>query len=761
MSDTTYTAQEVRNELYEIIRRETPFETKAEEALRLGAQYLGADNGHLTRINQETDHWEAIASSNPNGDRFPTGLELDLGTTYCRRTIETNAQIALYDAPNQGWADDPAFKTHGLYCYHGTPLIVDGEPYGTVCFVADDPRDSFSDGETMFTELIARLLERELEREQDRAELTKQANLATVLNRVLRHNLRNNLAVIRGHTQLMAEALDDTQSGETALRNIDRLIGLARKARELEQVIDETTDRRPTDICALVDYVVESVQHAHPNATIAVDCADDVSVAVLASFERAIKELVENAAKHCGEAPTVTVTVETRPDALEIHVADDGSGLSEQERTVLRDGAETPLVHGSGLGLWLVNWIVDSHDGHVGAAVTDQGTTMTVSIPRLPESGHNKQITELKRSRDQYQAAFEEATDALLITDDDGRIIDANTGATAVFGLDKQQLLGRPLREFLPETFDFETEWQQFQTDTERRDTVTIEGADGVDRAVEYAGSADVVPGQHLFVARDVTARNRREAELNMKTQAMDEAPIGITITDPSQPDNPMVYANDRFCELTGRDRSEILGRNCRFLQGEATDSEAVATIRQAIDVGEPVSETLLNYRGDGTTFWNRVTIAPVTNDADEVVNWVGFQRDITDRVQSKQALNETANRLERVIDAVPSPVIAVDTEGTIQLWNDASESLFGYTADDAIGRSVESLHLHTDEQYVEFTDRFARALAGEQLSAFPVTRQTKDGDTVELRLSTILLRNEAGDPTGVMVVAEKRDETD
>lgn len=638
MSDTPYTAQEARNELYEIIRRDVPFETKAQAALNLGAEYLGAENGHLTRINTETDHWVALVSTDSVEGRFPPGLELELGTTYCRRTIESDGQIALQDAPNEGWAEDPAFVTHGIHCYHGTTLILDDEVYGTICFVSEDPRrEAFSDGETMFTELVARLLERELEREQHEAELTRQANLATVLNRVLRHNLRNDLSVIRGHTQLMADALDaaagDDSFGETALRNIDDLIELGHKARELEQVIDETADRQPTDIADLVDYVVRRVAKSHPNAKIAVDCEADVSVAVLGSFERAILEVVENAAKHCGESPTVTVTVDALPNAVEIHVADDGPGLSEQERAVLREGAETPLVHGSGLGLWLVHWIVDSHDGSVEATVTETGTTMTISIPRLPESGSEKHVTELSRARDQYHAAFEEATDSMIFCDDAGRIVDANPAATTVFGLDKTRLLGRSLTEFLPEEFDFESEWAQFQAETNRRDTVLIEGADGIDRTVEYTGVANVVPGHHLFISRDVTARIRREAELRMKTQAMDEAPIGITITDPTLEDNPMVYVNDRFCALAGRESDEILGRNCRFMQGKGTDSKPVSNIREAIDAGEAVSETLRNYKKDGTEFWNRVDIAPVTTDG-EITHWVGFQRDITARKQ-------------------------------------------------------------------------------------------------------------------------------
>jgi len=124
------TAQTARDELYEIIRKEASFIQKADEALELGQRYLNADNGHLTQTDQEADHWEVIASTDSSDGEFPSGLELDLGTTYCRRTIEANSQIALHDAPNQGWADDPAFEAHGLHCYHGTPLVVDGEPYG-------------------------------------------------------------------------------------------------------------------------------------------------------------------------------------------------------------------------------------------------------------------------------------------------------------------------------------------------------------------------------------------------------------------------------------------------------------------------------------------------------------------------------------------------------------------------------------------------------------------------------------------------------
>lgn len=114
----------------------------------------------------------------------------------------------------------------------------------------------------------------------------------------------------------------------------------------------------------------------------------------------------------------------------------------------------------------------------------------------------------------------------------------------------------------------------------------------------------------------------------------MDKAPIGITISDPSQDDNPLIYANESFTELTGYDRDEIIGQNCRFLQGEATDPEPVAAMREAIDNQDSVTVELRNYRKDGTEFWNRVTIAPVTDETDTVTHYVGFQQEITGHME-------------------------------------------------------------------------------------------------------------------------------
>ncbi len=633
MTASELSASAAREELYELIRDDEPFETKARAALELGAQYLGADNGHLTRIDRETDHWEAVVSTDGTDGRFHEGLELELGTTYCRRTIESEGQIALSDVPNQGWADDPAFKTHGLHCYHGTTMMLDDELYGTLCFVSEDPRrEQFSDGETMFTELIARMLERELEREQHTTALRRQANLAAILNRVLRHNLRNEMSIIRGYTQLMADELDQNPYGEIALSNMDKVIGLTQKARELDRIVDGRFERQVLDITALVERTAERVGREYPNASISVVASESLTAAVLPSFERAIEELLENAAKHSGPNPTVTVCLEAVPNGVEISVTDVGPGLPEQEQKVLQAAAETPLVHGSGLGLWLVQWVVTSHNGTISPTVINAGTTMTITIPRVLETATQQDLSKLTEALDQYQAAFEVANDGMIVADDAGRIVEANGTSAALVELPKNKLLGRSLEEFLPADFDFETEWAGFKKDNEERDTVTIVGANGSETPVEYVGTRDVVPGQHLFVVRDITERLAQEEELRIKTQAMDKAPVGITISDPSQEDNPLIYVNDRFCELTGYDENEILGRNCRFIQGEDTAQESTQEIRRAIDAQEATSVVLRNYRKDGTPFLNRLLISPVTDETGTVTHYIGFQEPIDER---------------------------------------------------------------------------------------------------------------------------------
>lgn len=120
-----------------------------------------------------------------------------------------------------------------------------------------------------------------------------------------------------------------------------------------------------------------------------------------------------------------------------------------------------------------------------------------------------------------------------------------------------------------------------------------------------------------------------RYDRLALYERAMDGARVGITIADARRDDLPLVYVNDGFRAVTGYDREEVLGRNCRFLQGDGTDPETRRQIRAALDDESPVSVDIRNYRRDGEPFWNRLHIVPIEEDG-VVTHFLGFQRDVT-----------------------------------------------------------------------------------------------------------------------------------
>jgi len=168
------------------------------------------------------------------------------------------------------------------------------------------------------------------------------------------------------------------------------------------------------------------------------------------------------------------------------------------------------------------------------------------------------------------------------------------------------------------------------------------------------------------------------DVEFSMK-RALDEAPAGITVTDPTQPDNPIIYANDKFTELTGYRDEDIIGQNCRILQGPTTDSEPVAEMREAIDAAAEVSVELRNYRKDGTEFWNRVAITPVRDETGSVVNYVGFQQDITERKQLETERQRRVRQQEVVAElgrkALENNEIHVLLENAVELVAETLET--------------------------------------------------------------------------------------
>ncbi|MGX8013208.1 histidine kinase dimerization/phosphoacceptor domain -containing protein [Mesorhizobium sp. ORM8.1] len=125
---------------------------------------------------------------------------------------------------------------------------------------------------------------------------------------------------------------------------------------------------------------------------------------------------------------------------------------------------------------------------------------------------------------------------------------------------------------------------------------------------------------------------------------------MSMIITDPRRADNPIVFANDAFLRLTGYERQEVMGKNCRFLQGPETDEAVVAEIRDAIAEGSDISVDLLNYRKDGSSFWNALYISPVSNDKGELLFFFASQLDVSDRKLSEHRMTADKEKFEKAV---------------------------------------------------------------------------------------------------------------
>jgi PAS domain S-box-containing protein len=141
-----------------------------------------------------------------------------------------------------------------------------------------------------------------------------------------------------------------------------------------------------------------------------------------------------------------------------------------------------------------------------------------------------------------------------------------------------------------------------------------------------------------VAVQRDITARRAAEQERELHDRILASLGEGIIVSDALRPDQPIVYVNDTACQMTGYAREEFLGRNCRFLQGPGTDPEAVARMREAIAEARPITLEVLNYRRDGSTFTNLISITPMHDADGRPARFIGVQRDVTDlRARERQ----------------------------------------------------------------------------------------------------------------------------
>jgi diguanylate cyclase (GGDEF)-like protein/PAS domain S-box-containing protein len=274
---------------------------------------------------------------------------------------------------------------------------------------------------------------------------------------------------------------------------------------------------------------------------------------------------------------------------------------------------------------------------------------------------------------------------------------------------------------------------------------------DGKTIYVESRGSVvldeNQLPVRFNGVIQDVSDRFLAEQALRLRQHAVDATLDGIVMVDASSHDYPIVYANPGFEKTTGYSADEVIGHNCRFLQGPETDATALVEIRAALREQRSTQVVLKNYRKDGTTFWNSLRIAPVRDEDGGLTHYVGIQTDISDRVRYEEELAQRANY--DILTGLPNRALFIDRVQQALLTAHAAEfsvavafvDLDHYKVfNDSIGHDAGDQVLKVVsarlQEYLFEDETLARFGGDEFVILFP---RVDDIGTIEIRLKTAM----------------------
>jgi two-component system phosphate regulon sensor histidine kinase PhoR len=201
------------------------------------------------------------------------------------------------------------------------------------------------------------------------------------------------------------------------------------------------------------------------------------------------------------------------------------------------------------------------------------------------------------------------------------------------------------------------------------------------------------------------------QEDLSIVAMALESTNSGVTITDFRQLDNPIIFCNHAFENLSGYMKEEVLGRNCRFLQGDESDPGVLDQIRQSISEGKSIIVEIKNYHKNGTCFWNELSIAPIRNNEGEVTHFIGIQNDVTrkkrlevdltaqieflsDRLaRQDKYLKNLQEILSNIMHTVEECILILDSDLIIQKANPNFYKLFCQSEETVVGLSFTEMH--------------------------------------------------------------------
>ena len=667
------------------------FEDTVERLLSLGCDHFGLDTGILSHIEGETYEIEAVVDAT---ETHEAGAVYDLGDTMCQTIVagEAPEPLAFADIAETDHQSHPAAT--GVSAYVAAPVTVDGETYGTVNFSMESPRsEAFRPEEEEFVKLIAQWVGTEIERRCRFEELERYETILEALDDPVYA-----LDTEGQFTFVNTAAKREFGYGPEILGQ-DPSIGMdeqdiLRVRRQIDE-LTQTDERSKTatfelrtadDSRKIVENRIALIGDDEFRGTAGV--LRDITARKereqqLESFQQAIDQAADGIAILDDEE-----YVFIDQSHIDMYGFDDKEQLLGNTWRMLYDDDEVERLEAE------VFPTLEA-EGHWRGMVTGSrpdGSTFPAELSlTIIDDGRlvcavRDETTRKKREREleSFQQAIESARDGVAVIDDSDEYVYVDQSHVDMYGFDdKEQLLGNTWQMLYndDEVERLEAEaMPALEAEGYWRGMVTGSRPDGSTFPAELSLTI-VEDGRLVCTVRDETERQARQRELELKEQAMNEASVGIQITDPSQAENPLVYVNDGFEQLTGYTREEALGRNPRFLQGEDTDPEKVARLRDAISAEEPVSLELRNVRKNGTPYWTRISLTPVTDESGALKNFIGIQQDVTERRRRERQITARKEFLTRIYEVTTDPELSFKEKitGLLEAGRDHLDLPYGF----------------------------------------------------------------------------------
>jgi PAS domain S-box-containing protein len=339
--------------------------------------------------------------------------------------------------------------------------------------------------------------------------------------------------------------------------------------------------------------------------------------------------------------------------------------------------------------------------------VQQRTTELATANTALRAEIAERQRTEiaLRHTNDTLKALVNASPRAIFMLDLQGIVKIWNPAAEQVFGWQEAEVINRPSPIRLDDQMEDRTTLQSsvLQGKTFTRVELCRHKKDGT--AIDITFSAAPLPDTNgeisgiVAVIADITEQKQQAEQVRLLQSVVVNTNDAVIITEAEPIDAPgprILYVNEAFSRITGYAPEEVLGKTPRILQGPNTNQAELHKVRIALSQWQSVTVEVINYRKDGSEFWNEFSLVPVANAQGWYTHWIAVQRDTTGRKQVEQALRQSEERFRSVIENALDIVMILDPDGTIGYISPSVEKVLGYAAIELVGKDVtEMIHPH------------------------------------------------------------------